>query len=80
MEKHPRRESSEFKDQFDIAGIFGRWLIYQYFVERTCFVYDGLSGCQKETDKDCKVEGLTAKLKQHQSPSEIVKIIFSIFM
>ena len=38
-------------------------IIYRYFVERTCFVYDGLSGCQKETDKDCYVEGLTAKPK-----------------
>ena len=38
-------------------------IICRYFVERTCFVYDGLSGCQKETDKDCYVEGLTAKPK-----------------
>lgn len=42
-EKQTRRESSEFKDQFNIAEIFVSSYICQYFVERTCFVYDGLS-------------------------------------
>ena len=42
-EKQTRRESSEFKDQFNSAEIFASIYICQYFVERTCFVYDGLS-------------------------------------
>ena len=44
-EQHPRRESNELKDQFNNAGIFGGRKSFHYFVERTCFVYDGLSCC-----------------------------------
>merc|ERR1712013_837252 len=44
MEKQIRREPSEFKDQFNNAEIFDKRQVGRDFVERTCFVYDWLSG------------------------------------
>ena len=43
-EKQIRRESSEFKDQFNNAEILDKRQVGRDFVERTCFVYDWLSG------------------------------------
>ena len=43
-EKQIRREPSEFKDQFNNAEIFAKRKVGRDFVERTCFVYDWLSG------------------------------------
>ena len=43
-EKQIRREPSEFKDQFNNAEIFDKRKVGRDFVERTCFVYDWLSG------------------------------------
>ena len=43
-EKQIRREPSEFKDQFNNAEILDNRQVGRDFVERTCFVYDWLSG------------------------------------
>ena len=43
-EKQIRREPSEFKDQFNNAEILDKRQVGRDFVERTCFVYDWLSG------------------------------------
>ena len=43
-EKQIRREPSEFKDQFNNAEILDKRKVVLDFVERTCFVYDWLSG------------------------------------
>ena len=59
MIKHPRRESSEFKDQFNIAGISAVSADISWSVRVSYMIG---SVVDKKTDKDCNVEGQTARL------------------